>query len=140
MAANYNKTKPPGSQNTEHSTAKIIAPTSDTDVYKFRTVVGLVTPNKLQSGKDIEKHKKHKSAKDSNQGDQHRDGDPSNEGLQHRNTDMSNECLYSRVCERENTRRLQYILCVCVLDAGYMLQIAFAAILTAMVHLGHPSS
>jgi hypothetical protein len=116
MAANDNKPKPHGSLEPEHSTPKIIAPIIDPDIYKFRTVVGLVTPNKLQSAKDIEKHK---TTKDSNQGDQHRD------------CDLSNEGLYSRVCKREHSRRLQY-LCVWVLDFCYMAQIAFAAILTLL--------
>jgi SMODS and SLOG-associating 2TM effector domain len=98
----------------EHSTPNITAPG---DSETFRTVVGIITPKKLKSTKDLEKQK---SA-----------NDPAH-GEQYRNCDLSNEGLYSRVCKRERRRRVEYLVCVWVLDFCYMAQIAFAAILTAL--------
>ena len=107
MAVNDNKKVPPISPpEPEHSDASII---TRTESEKFRTIVGIITPNKLKPETYLD----------------HRDA-------HYNHCKEANEGLYHRVCEREYRRRLEYLICVWVLDFSYMAQIAFAAILTAL--------
>ena len=107
MAVNDHKKVPPiGPPEPEPSKASTI---TRTDSEKFRTIVGIITPNRLKP----ETY------------DDHRDA-------HYNHCQEANEGLYHHVCERESRRRLEYLACVFILDFCYMAQIAFAAILTAL--------
>jgi len=88
---------------------------------KFRTIVGTITPKTLKPNRASNTHWWSKKSCQCEKPD----------GTSDR-CDEPNQGLYSRICERESRRRLQYILCIVVLDFCYVAQIAFAAILTAL--------
>jgi hypothetical protein len=76
-----------------------------TESHKFRTVLGIITPESLK---------------------------PPIEAGHYDHCDEPNKGLYSRLCERESTRRGQYRVCVFVLDFCYLAQIVISAALTAL--------
>jgi hypothetical protein len=105
MAVNDHKPEPHGSPEPKNSNA------SDAirlESENFRTIVGILTLKKPKSAADLEYDRFY------------------------RNCDVSNEGLYIRVCQREHRRRIEYLVCVFVLDFCYMAQIGCAAILTAL--------
>jgi hypothetical protein len=106
MAVDSNKAGPHNSPEPENSNANNI---TRIDSEKFRTIVGITTPRKLKPETYFDHRDEH-----------------------YNHCQEANEGLYIRVCKRESRRRLEYLVCVFVLDFCYMAQLAFAAILTAL--------